>query len=292
MAVVNERLAYEARLRPRQAIIAGIAGLLLLGAAVIQSTGAQAKVSELTVQLIVTNKRAGLEILGAIVNALGLIGLAATLAFLFGGAKARRPQMSQASWWTVIAGGVLAAAGGIAYGIVITAKAHDFVTHGQQTYQQANSLLSSGPIAALQYGGLLGSLLLAIAFVMISLNAMRVGLLTKFLGYLGVISAGASLLLVGSAPALVLEIFWLLAVAWLLAGRLPSGDPPAWKTGNAEPWPTGAELRAQRQQAMAERRGRADGRRKPARQPEPTTITAPAPPTRATTSKRKRKRRK
>src|SRR5882757_11483075 len=83
------------------------------------------------------------------------------------------------------------------------------------------------------------------------MNAMRVGLLTKFMGYLGMIAAGASLLLIGSAPALLIEVFWLLAVGYLLAGRWPNGDPVAWKTGQAEPWPTAAEVREQRQQVAA-----------------------------------------
>ena len=109
----------------------------------------------------------------------------------------------------------------------------------------------------LQYAGLVGSLLLAVAFVLISLNAMRVGLLTKFMGYLGMIAAGASLLLIGSAPALLIEVFWLLAVGYLLIGRWPGGDPVAWKSGKAEPWPTAAEIREQRQA----------GRREPPKRP-------------------------
>ena len=97
---------------------------------------------ELTVQLLVTNKRGALEILGTIVNGLGLLALAATLMFLFNAARARKPEMNQATWITAIVGGVLAAVGGVAYGIVITSKAQDFATHGVQTYPQANQLLS------------------------------------------------------------------------------------------------------------------------------------------------------
>jgi hypothetical protein len=254
---------------------------------VVQSAGPQAKVSEITVQLLVTNKRAGLEVLGAVVNGLGLLGLAATLYFLFRAASARRPEMSQAMWIVGIVGGVLAALGGIAYAVTITMKAHDFATHGTQTYPQANDLLSSGAVAALQYAGLIGSLLLAVSFVLVALNAMRVGLLTKFLGYLGIAAAAASLLLIGSAPALLIEVFWLLAVAYLLAGRWPNGDPPAWRTGQAEPWPTAAEMRERRQKAAG-----AKPAPKPAAQPRREPVVAASSGTRATTPKRKRKRRK
>lgn len=287
---VADPVAYEKRLRPRYAVVAALGGVLLFAGAAVQAAGAQAKVSELTVQLLVTNKRGGLEIVGALVNSLGLLALGATLMFLFRAARARKPEMNQATWYTVIVGALLAAVGGIAYAVIISIKAHDFATHGAQTYPQANALLSGGGIAALQYAGLLGSLLLAVAFILISLNAMRVGLLTKFMGYIGMIAAGASLLLIGSAPALLIEVFWLLAVGYLLVGRWPNGDPPAWRTGRAEAWPTAAEVREQRQDAAAKRRnGR--GETRPAK-PEPAQTAAAQPSTRSTTPKRKRKRRK
>jgi hypothetical protein len=277
-------------MRPRYAVVAALGGVALFGAAAVQAAGPQAKVSELTVQLLVTNKRGALEVIGTVINGLGLLALAATLTFLFAAARARKPEMAPATWYTAIVGGVLGAVGGIAYGVVITLKAHDFATHGAQTYPQANSLLSGAALAVLQYAGLLGSLLLAVSFVLISLNAMRAGLLTRFMGYLGMVAAGASLLLIGSAPALLIEVFWLLAVGYLLAGRWPNGDPPAWRTGQAEPWPSAAEVREQRQKAVARRRNGRGGA--PAPEPEPAPAVAATQPTRSTAPKRKRKRRK
>jgi hypothetical protein len=286
---VADPIAYEARLRPRYAAVAALAGVCLFAAAGVQSVGPQAAVNELTVQLLVTSRRAGLEVTGAVINAIGLLGLAATLTFLFAAARARKPDMTQATWWLAIVGGALAAIGGIVYGIVIVLKAHQFATQGAQTYPQANALLGGGPVAALQYAALLGALLIAVAFVLITLNAMRVGLLTKFVGYLGMGAAAASLLLAGQVVALLIEVFWLLAVAYLLLGRWPNGDPPAWRTGQAVPWPTAADLRAQRQQAAGGRNGKGGGRPK---QTEPAPVATAPQSTRATTSKRKRKRRK
>jgi hypothetical protein len=284
-----DRISHELRLRPRFAILAALGGVLLFAGAVVQAAGPQAKVTELTIQLLVFNRRAGLEVLGAVVNGLGLLALAGTLYFLFTAVRARRPEMSQATWITTVAGGILGAIGGIAYGVVIVQKAHDFATQGAQTYPQANSLLKSGAIPALQYAGLIGSLLLAIGFVLIALNAMRVGLLTRFLGYLGIAAAAASLLLIGSPPALLIEIFWLLAVAYLLAGRWPNGDPPAWRTGEAVPWPSGAELRQQRERAAGRTRAaRGQAVSEPRREPVPAATSG----TRTATPKRKRKRRK
>ena len=282
---------HESRVRTRQAAIAGLGGICLFAAAIVQAIGPQPKVTELTVELITTNQRVALEVLGGVINALGLIGLALTLSFLFQAAKARRPESARAVRLCAIVGGVLAAAGGVAYAVILSIKAHDFVTQGSQTYLQADRLVSTAAVAGLQYAGLIGSLLVAMAFVLVSMNAMRVGLLTKFLGYLGMVAAAASLFLIGSAPALLVEVFWLLAVAYLLAGRWPGGDPRAWVTGQAEPWPTAAEVREQRKGAGGKPvpTGRAAGRQ-PARRQQPAS--APEPTTRSTTPKRKRKRRK
>jgi hypothetical protein len=288
MTTVNP-LAQESRLRPRVGAVAAVAGIALFAAAAVQSIGPQPNVNEVTVQLLVTNKRAALEVIGAVINAIGLLGIAGTLAFLFTAARARKPQLSKAIRLAAIVGGVLGAVGGVGYGVILTLKAHDFVTHGTQTYPQADALLSSGGVAVLQYGGLIGSLLLAVGFVLVSLNAMRVGLLTKFVGYLGMAAAAASLLLIGSAPALLIEVIWLFAVAYLLSGRWPNGDPPAWRTGEAVPWPSAAEMREQRIESSGNR-GRGRGRAQPAPEPEP--VSAAASGTRATTPKRKRKRRK
>jgi hypothetical protein len=284
-----DRVSYELRMRPRFALLAALGGILLFAGAIIQSVGPQAKVSELTVQLLVTDRRVGLEILGSVVNALGILALAGTLWFLFTAVKARKPEVSPATWITALVGGALAAVGGIGYALVITSKAHQFATQGLQTYPQADHLLRSGPVAVLQYGGLVGSLLLAIAFVLIVLNAMRVGLLTKMLGYVGMAAAAASLLLIGSSPALLIEVFWLLGTAYLLSGRWPSGDPPAWRSGEAVPWPSSAQIREERLKAR-EARGR--GGQSPKRESRPEPVPNSTGGARSPAAKRKRKRRR
>jgi hypothetical protein len=73
----------------------------------------------------------------------------------------------------------------------------------------------------------------------------------------------------------------------LFLQRSPGGTPPAWRTGRAEPWPSSADLRAQRQRAMAEQRG------EPVEaEPEAEPVGAQRGPSPATAAaKRKRKRR-
>jgi hypothetical protein len=292
----HENHARELRLRTPYAVIAGVGGLALLVAGGMQLAGPQPKVGELTMTLIATNKRAGLEIGGAIVNGIGLVALGLTLSFLAQAAQARRKELTPAPRWTALAGSWIGAVAGIASAVILTIKAHQFVAAGSpETYVQANALVSTAALTGLQYVDLVGVLLLAMAFVLVSLNAMRVGLLTRFLGYLGMAAGAASLLLFGSPPALLVEIFWLIAIAYMLSGRWTAGEPEAWARGEAVPWPSAADVREQRQRAAG---GRGNGRAKPAARPAPKPRPSESEPvassarTRSSTPKRKRKRRK
>ena len=138
--------------------------------------------------------------------------------------------------WIGVAGGVLEGISVIVYVVAFGSAANDFVSHGSQTYPEANALLGRGSLLIPQIGNYLGLFLLAMALVMVSLNAMRVGLLTRFLGYLGII--GGVLTIIPLVPIPIVEAYWLLALAYLLSGRWPSGVPPAWSSGRAEPWPS------------------------------------------------------
>ena len=61
----DDQLLYEARVRPRQAVIAGVAAAALLAASITQLVGPHSKVNELTLGLITEHKRMGLDLLGA-----------------------------------------------------------------------------------------------------------------------------------------------------------------------------------------------------------------------------------
>jgi hypothetical protein len=291
-----DHVSRELRLRPRIALLAAAAGVLLFGAIILDSVGTRATVDEVTVQLLAIHRRTGLQILGGVVNGLGLVALAATLTFLFSAAKARRPETARGTLIAAVAGACLAALAGIASALILVSKASDFASHGNQTYEQANTLLSTSAVTVPQYLSLLGALGLAVGFVLISLNAMRVGLLTRFMGYLGIAAAVASVFFAGAGGiGLLIEVAWLFALAYLLGGRWPNGDPPAWRTGEAVPWPSSAEMREQRGQRQgAPGRGRASA--KPATAPRDEAsaepVAAATTGTRATTPKRKRKRRR
>jgi hypothetical protein len=276
------QLSYEARVRNRQAIVAVLAGVLLVVASAVQLGGPHTKVDELTVDLIVANKRFPLDLIASILNGLGSLAVAWTLSYLYRASAARSPDVRPYVRIIAVVGGGLAAVTGVIYAIIVAVKVHEFVTTGAQTYEEANHLTSSPGLLILQLVGQAAALLLAVGVVLVALNAMRQGLLTRFMGYLGIFAGVLVLFQITQIP--IVQGYWLAALGYLFSGRWPTGLPPAWTSGRAEPWPPSAELRARR---MASRGA-------PPSPPEPQPAGAGgsvSSRTRSGTSKRKRKRR-
>lgn len=99
---------------------------------------------------------------------------------------------------------------------------------------EATNALSDASLRGAATGfGLGGRIGLAFALVYSCLYAMRVGLLTRFWGSLGMALGVAALLLLVQFSLIFFIYFGL-----LLIGKLPGGRPPAWAAGEAIPWPT------------------------------------------------------
>jgi hypothetical protein len=94
----------------------------------------------------------------------------------------------------------------------------------------------TGPATGFELAGRIG---LAFALAYTCLYAMRVGLLTRFWGSLGMALGVAALLLIPQFTLIFFIYFGL-----LLVGKLPGGRPPAWAAGEAVPWPTPGERMA------------------------------------------------
>jgi hypothetical protein len=288
---VEEVLAYEEGVRWRQAVIAGASGLLLLLSPLVGLAGVHPNVSELTLDLITIHRRFPLDLIAAVIQAFGLLALADTLGWLDGRARARNSRQMKWTGWVAMAGATMFAIGVAGGELAVSIVANKFVSSGSQTYLEANSLTSHGLIAILPIIEQLGALMLALGFILIALNAMRVGLLPRYLGYVGV--AAGALVLFPVVPVPVVACLWLVGLAALLIGRWPGGTPPAWTTGTAVPWEPRVPPRAQASNAATPPDGRGARRGRPA--PEPVVETRPPQVperTRATTSKRKRKHRR
>ncbi len=290
----EEVLAFEARWRTRAAIGAAAGAVLVLaGGIALVTTLSDSKTSELTSQLLFYDRHSSSLLLATIVAGLGSVCMIAPLVYLFHAAKARRPQLPGVALITAWVGPIAAGLGQIALQVVLLDKAHAFATTGAQTYAQAKHLTDEGILKAMQGIVLAGQLSLGFAFVIISLNAMRVGLLTRFMGVLGIIVGVLFVIPLGTLQ--VVQPFWLLTLAALFLGRWPNGVPPAWRTGKAEPWPTQQELREEREKTKAAQlkaAGKAPPEAEAETEPEPAAAAATASQGTAHPSSKKRKRKR
>jgi hypothetical protein len=227
------------------------------------------------------------SVLGSsVVVSIGYVALGWALTYLAVAARARRPEMPKLLVYLPLTAGVLQALATVLSAFATSAAINDFLS-GDRTVDAADDVTASGLAVFAQLIGLPGALGLALALVLVGLNAMRVGLLTRFMGVLAIVTGALQILPFGG-PLPVVQSFWLLMLSLLISGRWAGGLPPAWRTGKAEPWPSSAEVRQQRRRAAAERRGEVS--EPPEREPTPTPATdGPSPSVSA--RKRKRKRR-
>ena len=200
------------------------------------------------------------------------------LVYLYRATAARNPQLGRGPLIAVVIGGVAFSVGHLVRELAQWIGASGF---DGTTAEEARDVFQAPFVAAGSILELLGSFALAVGFVLVALNAMRVGLLTRFLGILGVI-VGALTVFQLDQPQIV-RSFWLFMVGLVILGRNPGGPPPAWQTGRAEPWPS--------QQQLAEARAAARGEQEQAPSAAEDadaadTAAGPAP------VKRKRKRRR
>jgi hypothetical protein len=225
-------------------------------------------------------------LLSSVVVAIGYVALGWALTYLAVATRARRREFPRVMVYVPLVVGTLQAIATVLSAFATNSAISDFLA-GSKTVDAAQEVATTGLGVFAQLLGLPGALGLALALVLISLNAMRVGLLTRFMGVLGMITGALQILPFGG-PLPVVQCFWLLMLALLFLGRWPNGQPPAWRTGNAEPWPSAAVVREGRRRASAEARG--EDPQPAVAEPEPEPVTAGPSPS-ASARKRKRKRR-
>jgi hypothetical protein len=245
----EDQLQVEARERPRMAIVAGAAATLTLLATIVGLLPGSAP-DNLPASLLFFHDHQAVIALGALCSVLSSIAIAFVLAFLYRAVRIRNESAPPQLRWLPWVGGFAAAIFFAVAQVVLSVKVGHFATHGTQTYDEAKKAADYGVLGIL---GPLAQLVLAGAIAFVALQAMRIGLLPRFLGYVGVISAVLFVLPLVRIP--IVQVYWLGALAALFAGLAPKPIPPAWERGEAVPWPSGAELREQRVRAAEARRG-------------------------------------
>jgi hypothetical protein len=248
----EKQLAWEARHRKRAGVAAFIGALGVLAYFVIEqiilrdvpsSSGLEAltraaqpgRVDDLQSLQVPAweyyQSKQGLEIVRGLCGLVGFVALAWASGFL---AVATRARTTAYKKWLIYVPMV----GGVAYGVgallqqIGHIQAINGLLDGPRTVHEATATASGLNL----FGGVLqavSGLVLAIGLIFVSHHAMRVGLLTKLFGFLGIVSG--AMLVICALP--LVNAFWLSGLGMLFLGRWPGGDLPAWRTGNAEPWP-------------------------------------------------------
>jgi hypothetical protein len=297
----EQQLAWEERQRPRAGWSAIVAAVFLLGgfvwwvsllrdspqAGYLESLarlgdgpiGEQPSIQVEAMQYTVDNAIG--FIVSGLLRGLAPVALAYTVTFLAVATRARRPEFPRLAVYMTIVGAVLYLLGTAGAEIERTIAFNSFLD-GPQTVDDARDVISTTTItvALLAY---VGQFVTAAGLLLVSLNAMRTGLLTRFLGILGVV-AGVVSVFPQLMPVPLVQAFWLVMLGLLLLGR--GTLPPAWRTGKAEPWPSAKES-AERRRAAEERRQGIVPEPKPKPEPEPEPVAKAHP----SSKKRKRKRR-
>lgn len=189
----------------------------------------------------ISHHAAGL-IIGSAMSSIAVVVLTAALLTLVRATKVRRRESWRASGPLVLVGGIAFAIVGVGHEVAATILAHSFVTGGDFSVHAVEKALTTGPVnIAVQYISLLAGLSLMVGMIAVSLNAMRVGLITRWMGLIGMLSAVLIFLPIGGETLEIVPAFWLAALGLMFFGRWPGGDPPAWASGEARPWPTQAQ---------------------------------------------------
>lgn len=295
----EEQLAWEARAGRPVAIASFAGGVIGFG-------------SWLLYQSVISGREDGTDgflkaieadpstfITSGILQAASLLLLIPPLLYLWRAIRARRPEFTQTAAILLVLGALGFAISTLVQQITLTDVAKDFFpfqipddaanltgdayAEAVDPDKAAEERVREDLSPAVQGLGLGATFALAFAIVMLSVNAMRVGLLSRFMGVLG-IGVGVMLVLpLGIQP--LLQLFFFSAIALLFLGRWPgAGRGPAWETGEAIPWPSAAD----RLQPAGQPDDGAADEALPESGPEAETEPGPARPA---SRKRKKKRR-
>jgi hypothetical protein len=180
-------------------------------------------------------------IAGNLLTAVAILALTLVLLFLQDCTRFRRPQTWPLGRPLVLVGGIGYAVLNLIHEVILAIEAHKFVGGNDFSGKAVErALLTSGSLGILlTLLGLLAALGLTVGMIATMVGTQRAGLLPRWLSVIGMLAALLFLPLFGSSfVTAFIPAFWLVATAFLLWERLPSGDPPAWAAGAAIPWPT------------------------------------------------------
>ncbi|HWY17910.1 MAG TPA: hypothetical protein VNY27_04275 [Solirubrobacteraceae bacterium] len=313
---IAEQIARESQRRARLGVPAFAGGFLyFLSAIIVTSTLSSAPtvgllqglapalrgeanpaVSPRAVEVKYISHHAFALIAGSTIKSISLVALTLVLLLLCDAARFRRPETWAYARPLVLVGGIGLAVVNVGHQVLGAIEVHNFAVGHDFSNRAVDHILgpvrTPGPESTVgvitRYLDLLAALALTAGMIVVQVNAIRVGLLTRWMGVIGIFSGILIFLPLGGATLEIVPAFWLLGMGMLYLGRWPNGDPPAWTAGEARPWPTQAERRAEREgeSANGTRKG------KPALASGSDVAPAPAQPASTSGSSRKRRRKR
>jgi hypothetical protein len=183
-------------------------------------------------------------ITGSVFAAISIGVLTLVLLLLVDATRFRRPATWSAQRPLVLFGGLAVALVSIGHQVLSAILTHRFATGHDFSNHAVDFALTKGTANEISnYLDLLAGLALATGMIATAVNAMRVGLLARWVGVLGIFTGVLIFLPIGGQTLEVVPAFWLVMMGLLYAERWPNGDPPAWASGEARPWPTRTALR-------------------------------------------------
>jgi hypothetical protein len=177
-------------------------------------------------------------IAGSALAAVAIGALTLILLMLLDATRFRRPQTWSGAFPLVLGGGIALALVSIGHQVVSALEAHSFAVGHDFSNHAVDSALTTGTANVVtDYLDLLAGLAVAAGMIATTLNAMRVGLLPRWMGMLGMVTGLLIFLPIGGEELEVVPAFWMVMMGILFLGRWPNGEPPAWAAGEARPWP-------------------------------------------------------
>jgi hypothetical protein len=218
-------------------------------------------------------------VVSGVLTGLAMVAFIPPLLYLYKATRFRRPELPQVARILIFVGPILYAICSVWFQFRQAHAADVFLAGTNTTNKHAEDVLRNATtaVAGLSLAASIGT---GLATILVSLNAMRAGLLSRFMGVLGVILGALFVLPLIASP--IIQLFWLLALGVLFIDKWPGGRGPAWETGEAVPWPSP-------QRGLAAGRGPEP---EPEAEPEPETEPQDAAPGPSPNASRKRKKRK
>jgi hypothetical protein len=239
----EQALQWEAKWARPAALAAFFAAVLLIAQIVLLQTVIEdrAGVEAIPDFLLSVDENPAMLLGGRIAQGVAALLVAAVFYYLFRALQTR--QAGVPSWFVylILIGPALYAVGLVLGAVGQLDVASDFADgapiRGQAGDDRAEQLLEDNASAGVFALNFAGQVATAFLFVMLPLRARRVGLMSPFMGILGVVAGALLVLQIVPIVPVIIQAFWLGALGSLYLNNWPGGRGPAWESGEAEPWP-------------------------------------------------------